>query len=182
MLESDGFKAVIHMKNAVKILILITAVMLMISLFGCGKNKQFDIETYKDAQENTMLLDYYERTVGTPEEQPYYEMVLYTYSDTRAKLEEYAEGGTDHETLTTYLIPLEGAQEMLTAVKDCGMADWNRREGIAVCGKAYVCKFPDGKGDYIRVTSDNMPEDGAKRFGTVYTAMRKWMRDEYRTE
>ena len=107
-------------------------------------------------------------------------MVLYTYSDTQAKLEEYAEGGTDHETLTAYLIPLEGAQEMLTAVKEAGMADWNKREGIAICGKAYVCKFPDGRGDYIRVSSDNMPEDGAKRFGAVYTTMRKWMRDEYR--
>lgn len=154
----------------------------MLSLFGCRKNTQFDIETYHDAEKNTMLLDYYERVVGTPEEQPYYELVLYTYSDTQALLEEYNDSGTDHEPVTRYLVPIIAAQEMLTAVKDSGMVNWNKRDGIAICGMAYVCKFPDGKGDYIRVSSDNMPEDGTRLFGTVCAAMRKWTRDEFRMD
>ena len=88
------------MKKCCKPLILITAVIMMFGLFGCGKDARFDMETYKNAEKNTMLLDYYERTVGTPEEQPYYELVLYTYSDTQALLEEYTDGGTDEEILT----------------------------------------------------------------------------------
>lgn len=167
------------MKKAVSLLTLFTAVMLLLSLFGCNQNKQFDIATYHDAEKNTMLLDCYERVVGTPEEQPYYELVLYTYSDTQALLEEYNDGGTDHETVTRYLVPIKAAQEMLNAVKDSGMVNWNKREGAAICGMAYVCKFPDGKGDYIRVSSDNMPEDGTKHFGAVCAAMRKWAKEEY---
>lgn len=167
------------MKKAVRFLTLVTAVMILFSLFGCNKNEQFDMETYKGAEKNTLLLDYYERVVGTPEEQPYYELVLYTYSDTQALLEEYADGGTDHETVTRYLVPIEAAQEMLTAVKDSGMVNWNKHEGVAISGMAYVCKFPDGKDDYIRVSSDNMPEDGTRAFGKVCSAMRKWTKEEY---
>lgn len=106
-------------------------------------------------------------------QQPYYELVLYTYSDTQARLEEYAEGGTDNERITAYLVPLSAAQEMLTAVKNSGMVKWNLREGIAISGMAYVCKFPDGKGGYTRVTSDHMPEDGSRVFGEVKVVMRR---------
>lgn len=167
------------MKQCCKTLILITAVMMLFGLFGCGKDARFDMETYKNAAKNTMLLDYYERTVGTPEEQPYYELVLYTYSDTQALLEEYQNGDTPDELITSYLIPIEGAQEMLTVVKDSGMDKWNSREGIAIDGKQYVCKFPDGKDGCVRVSSDNMPEDGTRVFGEVLVAMRSWTKDEY---
>ena len=151
----------------------------MFNLFGCGKPGQFDIRTYKNAGKNTMLLDYYERVVGTPTEMPYYEIVLYTHSDSLAKLEEYQNGGTENETITSWLIPLEAAQEMLTAVKNSGMAGWNGRRGTGLCGKMYVCKFPDGRDDYIRISSDNMPENGRRAFSAVKAAMCKWMNDAY---
>ena len=170
------------MKNTLKILILITAVMMMLNLFGCGKSGQFDIGTYANEEKGSMLLDYFERTVGTPEEQPYYELVLYTYSDTQARLEEYQNGDMPDELITSELIPLDGAQEMLDAVKNVGMDKWNSREGIAIDGMQYVCKFPDGGDGCIRVSSDNMPEDGVKAFAAVKAAMSKWLRDEYLEE
>lgn len=170
------------MKHGLKILTIITAVMMMPGLFGCGKSGQFDIKTYINEDKGSMLLDYFERTVGTPEEQPYYELVLYTYSDTQARLEEYQNGDTSDELITSYLIPLEGAQEMLDAVKNAGMEKWNTREGIAIDGKQYVCKFPDGKDGCVRVSSDNMPEDGVKAFATVKAAMSRWLLDEYLEE
>lgn len=162
---------------------------MMFNLFGCEKNKenkvhkkypQYDIATYADAQMKTMLVDYYERTVGTPVKMPYREIVLYTYSDVDALLVKYDQGGMEDETVASYLIPLKGAQEIFSAVQRSGMDTWNEKEGIAICGRAYVCKFPDGKGGYMRVTSDNMPVDGAKAFGSVKTAMEKWCREEYR--
>ncbi|WP_407384552.1 hypothetical protein [Ruminococcus sp.] len=148
---------------------------MMFSLFKA--RQQFEIKTYQNAEKDTVLLDYYERTVGTPMKQPFYELVLYTYSDTQARLEEYANGGTDDERVTSCLIPLQGAQEMLTAVKDSGMNRWNDRKGVAICGRAYVCRFPDGKGGYIRVTSDHMPENGSKVFGAVKSAMSRWLKN-----
>ena len=153
----------------------------MFPLFGSGKNKPFDIKTYSGAEPKTLLVDYFERTVGTPEKQPYTELVLYTLSDTHALLERYEDGGTPEQTVTCYRIPLEGAQQILNAVKSSGMASWNRlHKPIAICGRAYVCKFPDGKGGYTRAGSDRMPEDGCKKFGEVCAAMYAHMKEEYR--
>ena len=162
-----------------EIAILLPAVKMMFSLFGSGHNKQFDIPTYINAAKNSMLLDYYERVVGIPVEMPYYEIVLYTHSDSKAKLEEYRNGGTENETITSWLIPLEAAQEMLTAVKKSGMASWNDKRGAGLCGKMYVCKFPDGRDGYIRISSANMPEKGSRAFGAVKAAMCSWMKDAY---
>lgn len=170
------------MKKSFRSLTLITAVILMFSLFSCTNSKRFDIATYKDTEPKTMLVDYYERTVGTPMKMPYEELVLYTYSDTQALLEAYEEGGTDDETVTSYLIPISGAQEILTAVNASGMAGWNKHKGIAICGRAYVCRFSDGEGGYTRVSSEHMPENGAKAFGAVYLSMRKWLSEEYQSD
>lgn len=183
------------MTKTIRILTLITAVSMMFGLFGCGKNNgssgkgseaknaRFDIASYRDAEENTMLLDYFDRTVGTPEEQPYDEYVLYTCSETQALLVQYAEGGTQEETVTHYRIPLDAAQEMLTAVENSGMARWNSlSDTTALDGMQYVCRFPDGKGGLERVSSDAMPENGRAAFNSVKTAMAKWARDEYLIE
>jgi len=154
----------------------------MLSLFGCGK-KQLNIQDYIGAEEKTMLADYYERTVGLEEEQPYYELVMYTYSDKEVLLEKYEDGGTDHETVTSYHVPADEAQGVFDAINNVDMASWNGKKGnICIDGIAYVCKFPDGKGDLIRVSSDDMPEDGAKSFYAVKASMLVLMKDEYLIE
>lgn len=168
------------MKKAVRAIIFLLAVMMMFNLFGCGKSKQYDIKTYLDKPAGTMLIDYFDRTVGTPMEQPYFEMVMYTHSEDKILLERYTQGGTDHERCDRYLVPVEAAQEVLNVIRKSGMDRWNSRsDTVGICGKAYVCKFPDGKGDYIRVTSDRMPEDGSRAFGEVSAAMNAWAKDEY---
>ena len=154
----------------------------MLNLFGCGK-KQLNINDYLDAEKKTMLADYYERTVGLEEEQPYYELVMYTYSETEVLLEKYEDGGTDHETVTSYHVPADEAQGVFDAINNVDMASWNGKKGnICIDGIAYVCKFPDGKGDLIRVSSDDMPEDGAKSFYAVKASMLVLMKDEYLIE
>lgn len=165
-------------------LILLTAVMIMLGLFGCNKTKKLDINDFKGSQPNTMLADYYERAAGTEEKQPYYELVMYTNSDSQVLLEEYRNGDTDEEELYRYFVPAEAAQEVFNVIRETGMDEWNSREKdmTALDGMAYVVKFPDGKGDYQRVTSDHMPEDGNRAFGTVKVTMSKYLKDEYLTE
>lgn len=174
----------IPMKRTKLSIIILTAVMIMFSLFGCGKPKNLDIETYKGAEPDTILVDYYDRVVGTPMEQPYEELVLYTYSDTQAMLEHYTNGGTEDEKLSRYIVPIEAAQEAFDVIRETGMDKWNSREKgmTALCGMAYVCKFPDGKGDLIRVTSDHLPEDGTRAFGEVRLAMLKYADEKYLSE
>ena len=149
-------------------------------MFGNGKDKQFDIKTYIGAEEKTILANYFERTVGTPAEMPFHELVLYTYSDTHALLEEYTEGGTEEETISAYLVPLEDAQRILDAIRDSGMAEWNLRKDLGgICGRLYVCRFPDGKGGQIRVSSEAMPPNGIEEFGKLLSVFSACRKEEY---
>ena len=172
------------MSGIFKKLVLLTAVMMLFGLFGCSKAKKLDINDFKGSEPNTMLADYFDRVVGTIEKQPYYELVMYTYSDKQVLLEEYRNGGSDEEELRSYLVPVEAAQEVFDVIHETGMDTWNSRENgmTALSGMAYVCKFPDGKGDYERVTSDHLPEDGTRAFGEVKVTMSKYLKDEYLTE
>ncbi len=152
----------------------------MLDIFKSSKSKRFDIRSYIGAKEKTIIVDYYERTVGTPMKMPFYELVLYTHSDTHALLEEYSQGGMDDETVTSYLVPLDEAQSALDTIKKCGMADWHKRpDTVAICGRAYVCKFPDGEGGLTRVTGEKMPESGHRDFGSVKAALISCMKKEY---
>ena len=128
-----------------------------------------------------MLVDCFERTVGTPIEMPYFETVMYAYSKDQVKIERYTEGGTKNEKVTVYLVPADMAQKVFDAIRDSGMNGWNdRRDTVGLNGKMYVCKFPDGKGSLIRVSSDRMPEDGRGAFSDVFSAMSSCLREEYR--
>lgn len=149
-------------------------------MFGNGKDKQFDIKTYIGAGKRIMLADYFEQTVGTPMEMPYYELVLYTHSDSHALLEQYTDGGTEAEMLTMYLVPIEDAQRVMDAIRESGMSDWPLRNDLAgLCGKLYVCKFPDGSGGYMRISSEAMPQDGREAFGRVLSAIGACRKEEY---
>ena len=169
------------MKNAVRLLILITVVSMLFPLFGCGKSRQYDIHSYLDKPAGTLLVDWYSRTVGTPITMPYTELVLYTRSPDTVLLEHYTEGGSENERCDRYVVPAEEAQAVLDVIRKSGMERWNsRKELSAICGKSYVCKFPDGEGGYIRVTGEKMPQDGSRAFGEVSAAMYGLMKDEYR--
>lgn len=180
MLLTITVKAVLHMRKAVRIILLITAVMMMFFLFGCSKKTQLDIKTYHGSEPDTMLVDYFERTVGTPEVQPFYELVMYTHTDDTALLVRYTDGGTEDERCDRYIVPLAAAQDAFNAIRDSGMDRWNeRKDTVSLNGKMYVCKFPDGSGGYIRVSSERMPEDGRNAFYQVCAAMSAYLKDEY---
>lgn len=128
-----------------------------------------------------MLVDSFERVVGTPEVQGYSELVLYAYSDTQALLERYEDGGLESERMTAYLVPIEAAADALTAIRDAGMDDWNRRRDTAgICGKLYVCRYRMQDGTYNRVSSEQMPQDGIAAFGAVRAALSAYLKEEYR--
>ncbi len=155
------------------------AVSMMFSCFG--KNNQYDIKTYLERPAGAVLVDCYTRTVGTPITMPYTELVLYTRSPDTVLLEHYTEGGTENEHCDRYIVPAAEAQAVLDVIRKNGMDRWNDRKDLsAVCGRAYVCRFPDGKGGYIRVTGEKMPQDGSRVFGEVSAAMYGLMKDEYR--
>ena len=46
-------------------------------------------------------------------------------------------------------------------------------------GARYVLKFRLDDGEYLRVTSEEMPEDGMTAFDKVRSIMTEYMKDEY---
>ena len=108
----------------------------------------------------------------TEDEPSYFEAVLYSYSDTQALMEIYTAGGTDHEKMTACLVPLETVDQLMEVICTYGMNGWNSREGSGISGKLYVCKFREG-GSLVRVSSENMPDDGLEAFDAVWEVMEK---------
>ena len=155
----------------------------MFDRFCHKKPTSFDVdEIIRSMPAGDLLVDSYERVVGTPEEQGYSELVLYAHSDTQARLERYEDGGLESERMTAYLVPISAVYEAYAAIGDAGMARWNeRRDAVAICGKSYVCKFRSADGSYTRVSSEHMPCDGTAAFGAVKAALSRFVKTEYLT-
>ena len=132
--------------------------------------------------EKILLVDYFERVTGTPEEQPYFEMVLYKFTETKLLLEKYENGDTDEEILTFYHVPVEAYEKALQIIKKYDMASWNsRKDCFAQDGKLYVCKFSEGP-DFTRVSSDSMPKEGKRAFAELYRLLSGYTTDKYLAE
>ena len=132
------------------------------------------------APAGALLVDSFDRIVGTPEPQGYDELALYAYSDTQARLERYTDGGLPTEQKRVYLVPIKAAHEALTAVFEAKMDTWNDlRDADALCGRSCVCRFRGADGGYIRVSTEHMPRDGMRAFDAVAIALGSYLRDEY---
>ncbi len=117
-------------------------------------------------EKKVMLADYYERMAGTADEQPYYELVLYTADDDHLLLEQYENGGTDRETVKQYTVSKDIYPKVMEAVKTYDMASWNENGTESADGVYRVVKYYDS-GTYIRVSTDRMPENGRSAFDAV---------------
>ncbi len=127
-----------------------------------------------------ILIDCFERTVGTPEEQPYDEIVLYEYDASRLLLEAYHNGGTPNEQRIQYLIPKEAYENVMQVIRKSGMKKWNQTDNLpGMTGFYFVCQFRDGD-EFIRVTSEHMPDDGKEIYRNVSSALGQYAADSYR--
>lgn len=153
----------------------------MMKLFHREKMTSSDVDAIiRSAPAGELLVDSFERVVGTPEEQGYSELVLYAHSPTQARLERYEDGGLESERMTAYLVPVSAVYDAYAAIRGAGMAHWNdRRDAVALCGMSYVCKFRCADGSYIRVSSGHMPEDGRAGFHAVRSALLRCIKPEY---
>ena len=137
-------------------------------------------ELVRSTPAGELLVDSFEKVVGTPEEQGYGELVLYARSDSQVLLECYTDGGLDTERMTAYLVPIDAAKEALAAVVESEMDSWaGRDDTVGLCGMYYVCKFRNADGGYTRVSSEEMPPDGTAAFSAVRAALLRYARAEY---
>ena len=139
----------------------------LLVLAGCGaRTDKTEGELQMPEEKKVMLADYYERSVGTADEQPYYELVLYTQGADLLLLEQYENGGTDRETMTQYTVSKDIYAKIIDLVKTYDLASWNETGSESADGVYRVIKYYDN-GTYIRVSTDRMPEDGLSAFDAV---------------
>ncbi len=127
--------------------------------------------------EKKVLVDYFRRTVGTPMKQPYTELVLYTLDEEHLLLEYYTSGDTPEERVSGYRVPKEAYQKILKIIDKHRMSRWNDRRGLGLCGLVMSVRFYRN-GDYTRVSTEHMPENGRSAFSEIADAMSSYMDED----
>ena len=139
----------------------------LLVLAGCsGQTDRTEGEFQMPEEKKIMLADYYERMAGTADEQPYYELVLYTQDADHLLLEQYENGGTNRESVKSYTVLRDVYSQVMDLVKTYDLAKWNETGSESAEGVYRVVKYYDS-GTYIRVSTDQMSENGLSAFDAV---------------
>ena len=128
-----------------------------------------------------MDFDFYEKTVATDEGDGYEEYVLYERQEGEGMiLARYVKQEGADEQMSCCLVPQQVWDSCMYIVRSHGVADW--KDGSGLDGAYFVLKFPDGKGDTLRITSDEMPEDGMETIlsvkGVLSEAFLQYMKED----
>lgn len=123
--------------------------------------------------EQTLLVDYIRRTVATAGGDGYSETVLYLNSDGTAQVHFYSRYEPEEkEHHTAYSVDSAVIEEVYAIISDERISSWNDRKYLpGPDGAVYVLKYRTADGEYIRVSSDSMPEDGIGIIGKINTVM-----------
>ena len=126
---------------------------------------------YSADERPVLIMDYFERTVGTPEEMPYEELILYAGDETHALLEHFENGGTPGETKTVYRVPVNELESVYTFLREKDVESWSDlSRAVSLCSKLYTCRFA-GKDALCRISSEAMPENGDTLFLEIKTLL-----------
>ena len=136
--------------------------------------------TFAEGEDKIMLVDYVSKTVGTNGGDGYWETVLYLTKNGDYEVHYYSkyeyEPEESHEKHPADAGVLEDVYKI---IKNANMASWDKYKNSTnvITGGAYIVKFRDGHGNYIRVTSECMPDDGIKLMGAVAACMNRHVMD-----
>ena len=115
---------------------------------------------------DNMEFDFYEKTVATDGGDGHDEYVLYERDEGAGMiLARYIKEGDEDEKMSCCLVPEQTWDSCMYITRSHGMAEW--KDGSGLEGAYFVLKFPDGKGGMVRITSDEMPEDGMEAIGYI---------------
>lgn len=139
-----------------------------------------EINVPEPEKQDVMLIDYYSATVATVGGDRSYEAVLYEYSDTEAKLVIYQTyPGDEEEHSDTYIVPCEAVERCYKLIEENKLAEWNEIYPDApLTGAVTVCKFRGADGEYVRVSTDAMPDNGRGILDSIGAVMGSYVKDE----
>ena len=148
-------------------------------------NVSAELEDYRAEQDerdkqDAMLIDYYSATVATVGGDRSYEAVLYEYSDTEAKLVIYQNyPGGEEMYSDTYIVPYEAVERCYKLIEESKLAEWNAiYPDIPLTGAVTVCKFRGADGEYVRVSTDAMPDNGRGILDSIGAVMSSYVKNE----
>ena len=113
-------------------------------------------------KDSVMLIDYCERTVATVGGDVYSETVLYQNRDGSCEVHYFSKYECDEEESHIYFPADEAVvKEAYSIISSSHMKKWNEKyDTSGLEGASYSLKFLTDNGEYITVTSDNMPDNG----------------------
>lgn len=155
-----------------RFLMLCTVGVLCVAVFsGC--------QTQKQTGEPVLLVNYYCATAAAADGGDSLEYALYeAQQPDRVWLHVYV-GQGEEETCTRYLVPRSALEEALAVIRGGDFASWNESDGIALDGARTVCRFRTENGDYIRVSTDHMPENGKEQLDAVGNTLAAYICEQY---
>ena len=132
-------------------------------------NANFNPEIPEDLEseinEENLYFSYFEKEITAEEQPPYTEYRLYEREEGTGMILKYETGDGDHEYSSCCLVPENTWDYCMNIVRNFGMADW--KDGSGLRGKYYSVVFPDGSGNMMKISSDDMPEDGQTAFDYI---------------
>ena len=117
-----------------------------------------------------LVFDYYEATVGTDGGDSHDEFAIYRRPNGNLLLAKYSQQEGGQESCRVSILSDTVLHDCMDAVDRYNMRKW--KDGIAITGEVYVVKFREAD-RMIRVSSDDMPEDGLQAFGEIEKILAK---------
>lgn len=130
-----------------------------------------------DLSASLMLVDYYQSSKSTLFGDGHYELVLSSAENSsKAILDKYIKEDEDsNEIKTSYTVPYRAVEECMAIINREELHKWNTIDNaINLEGEIIVCKFWDGN-RHIRVSTDNMPENGLEVFYEIRNTISKYL-------
>ena len=151
------------MSKAALLLILIAA---LVSLVGCtitGGGANVELDKAVLAVPDTVLVSYRSAIVSTVGGDCSETLVLMTTGDVdELRLDYISEADGRERTCISYIVPTIAAEDCLAYINEADLKAWHKlKNPIAWAGMVRSCSFRDGD-RYVTVSTDAMPEDGAK--------------------
>lgn len=137
-----------------------------------SRNSMVYVPQAPEDTEGTLLFDYYKAPTAIVGE-AFYDEITVNESEGMYFINVYSGSSTEGTTTShsAYWAPDGLMDELMRVVKKHKMAKWNDRDGVGMTGAITVVKFRGDDGIYIRVTTENMPEDGASAFNEIYSIL-----------
>lgn len=174
------------MKGKRKMKIVIAAVCVIILVSGAflllrgGKEPKDPVpspdELIGEDGEKTLLIGYTSRRTGTAGGDGCSSTVLYLNGDGTAEVHFFSRYEPDEkESHTAYAVDPSVIEEAYTIISENGISSWNEKNYVsALDGGGYELMFRTVPGEYVRVSSDCMPEDGPRIMGEVAACLARY--------